>query len=91
MSKSIKLSKWSCPEIDPFKAPEGKSTYLVGYLPSGKRVLTSAVVSCTGVIARTQSGTLYDLSDPDPKYIEWMKENNIEFDIVNPVKFKDKK
>lgn len=76
--------------MEPFKAPEIKYLYLIGYLDTGERILTSSLVSATGRIVRTESGSLYQLCNPDQDYLNWMKEKNIPFDPENPVKIKGK-
>jgi len=81
-----RLSSWWVPDIEPFKAPEQKHMYLIGYLDTGVRIITSSIISTTGRIVRTESGSLYELCNPDQEYLNWMKEKNISFDPENPVK-----
>lgn len=72
---------------DPFLAPELRSIRLCGYRDDDvNKVLTSDVVAVDGRTVTTYSGSTYILEDIDSEYLFWLKQNNIEFDINNPIK-----
>jgi len=86
----ITLNNWFVPDLDPFKAPEIKDgLHIIGVRSTDNvRVITSEVITCTGRLVRTNSGTLYMLGTVDSEYLNWMKEKNIAFDPANPIKIK---
>jgi len=43
--------------------------------PDGKTIVTSNIKSINGRVVTTSSGSVYELLDPDPKYVEWLRKN----------------
>lgn len=93
------LRHWSVgtrPVTDPFMAPESTPyPTLAGYrrLPGQDQseeepVITSSIMKADGRVITTYSGSTYTLEEPDPDYIQWMKDNGLTYDPINPIKFK---
>ena len=78
---------------DGYKAPEQRPKAVKGAVyghptrPDGEVIRTSRVVGITGKSILTQSGSIYDLEDPDPEYIALLKEHGKEFDPERPIYF----
>jgi len=79
-----RLENWSLVRgFDPYQPPEAQLGYLKGVvyghrrLKDGQYVLTSALVrfSVSTRRAKTYSGSDYFLGKPDPKWVEWLEEN----------------
>lgn len=87
-AKAVKLSRWST-RRDPFDAPESRPC-LVGHRdgdPAGKDVTTTQIVESEGRFVRTRSGSVYELGDPDPMWIEFLKSKGYPSpDPDNPIK-----
>ena len=63
------------------RASDGKE------FPDGKKVYTSSVKDIDGRLITTRSGSVYELvGDPDPEYLEFLKEIGRVYDPVNPIK-----
>lgn len=94
------LRHWSVisPEGDPYTPPEhAPLPTLQGFRrlegqdqSEEQAVVTSSIVACSGKDIRTYSGSTYTLEEPSPDYLSWMKDHNLTYDPVNPVKFKTK-
>ncbi len=53
----------------------------------GKKVTTSYVVEKLGPLTyKTYSGTIYELEDVSPDYVEWCSKNYPSLDIKDPIK-----
>ncbi len=54
----------------------------------GEIVMTAPLTwhAAKGRTTPTDSGTVYELLTPDPKWVAWMKENGIPFDEDNPMR-----
>ena len=72
----IKLNEWSVVNIDPYTAPE-VGICLVGRLDGGARVKTSIIAKVDGRLITTATGSVYELLEPDPKWLEFLKEHDI--------------
>lgn len=81
--KSPQLCAWRiCAESDPSQAPETLGGFLVGRvyghptISDGLEIKTSPVksVNFKDRIAITTTGTVYELMDPSPDYVEWLNE-----------------
>ncbi len=94
MEKSIiQIDNWACVSDDPFAPPELRCLYLHGTIkghptrPDGQKVKTSNIVRSEGDLVFTKN-SIYKLGQPDPKWLDWMEENGIQFDPENPIKIK---
>ena len=93
-----RLENWSVVPgaSDPYMAPELHGICLQGEVydhpnqrhNDGKIVRTSRVMDVSGKVVKTYSGSIYELGEPSPDYVEWMNNNNINFDPQNPIKIK---
>jgi len=94
MSKIIKLNNWSivCPNKDPYIPPEAVKALLHGTadnhpkLGRNAEITTSSIVSAKGRFVKTYSGHTYELREPHPNYLVWLKANGIKLDENQPVK-----
>lgn len=69
------LNEWSI-HCDQYQAPEVRKLHLVGKRDGDvEPVMTTAVVSYEGRFVTTESGSVYELGTPDPKYIEFCRVN----------------
>jgi len=85
-----RLENWSIISYDdsPYLAPELIEKRIVGEIydddrfDDGKTVITSPVVefNIKEHFAKTYSETIYILGKIDPKYEQWLKDNNIPFE-----------
>lgn len=91
----VKITNWSCgqePIEDTFLAPEQARLVLIGEVvghprkPDGLVVRTSPVVKVDGRIVTTNSGTVYELGDINPDYLDWLCESGRQYDYDNPIK-----
>ncbi len=77
---------------NPYLADEQRARVLQGDVygspayADGHPVRTSAVVSARGNLVVTQSGSIYQLGTPDPKYVAWVTEEFGAWDAENPVR-----
>lgn len=92
----IKLENWSVVHgnhgnTDSYIAPEFQSlrgkVYNHPRHKDGTVVKTSRIIEISGKIVKTYSGSVYELGEVSPEYVDWMKKNNIEMDQENPIKF----
>lgn len=70
----------------PYQAPECLETFVVGKLPNGQLVRTSAIVEVSGRSVRTRSGSRYRLGNIDKGYKKWLDKNHMQYDPRNPIK-----
>jgi len=91
------LKRWSIGWIreDPYMAPEMNRTCVYGNIYGSERfndgelIKTNAIVESKGRIITTESGSQYRLyGRPFKAYVNWMKENGIEYDGKNPVRMR---
>ena len=89
-----KLDNWSCGPVidDPYLAPERAGLCLHGTvtghhrIPDGETIRTNRVAKVNGRTVVTESGTVYELGNPDPEYLAWMAQHNIPFDPDFPIR-----
>lgn len=77
---------------DPFDAPE-IGPRIVGTRagdPPGRQVVTSTVEEIDGRYVKTMSGSVYELGEPDPDFVKFLRENGYPFDPENPIRRVDK-
>lgn len=82
------LHKWSViSHSSPRTPPEMKLRVLLGYRDLESRLIrTSPFVLIMGRQVTTMTGSVYNLKDIDPYYLNWMIENNIEYDPYRAIK-----
>jgi hypothetical protein len=92
----VELKNWSV-QVDPnpYAAPETKALFLVGEVyghpakMDGKMIKTSRIQSSDGLNVTTQNRTYILVGPPDPKWIQWLKDNNLDLpDSHNPIRMK---
>lgn len=92
---SYKLEDWAAYSgrlMDPYRPPETAGIRLEGIVTGhprhtdGKRVVTSYVVSASGKLVRTNSGSVYELGTVSPDYAKWCADSGIVLDPENPVR-----
>ena len=93
--EAILLNNWSLRFywISPDKAPELQQYSLNGDAVNHPRlgstfIQTSPIVKVEGRLIHTMSGSLYFLMDIHPDYLDYLKRNNIPYDIDNPIKMR---
>lgn len=95
MADAILVDDWATYPINPFLAPEsGGAIGLTGKVapgadlrrPDGGPISTSAIVAVEGEIVTTRSGTRYRLGQIKAEFVEWMREQGIEWDAGEPIK-----
>ena len=93
-----KLEQWSVigPEVPSvYDPPEMRSRYLTGRVynhPSiedGRAIQTSKIRSSEGRFVTTVTGTLYELGAPSEDWLDWLENNGLRLDSVEPVKVLD--
>lgn len=52
----------------------------------GRHVRTSRIVKAEGRLVTTNSGSVYELGDPLPNYVDWCRENGRAIDQAQPIK-----
>lgn len=77
------IEQWSTYR-GPFTAPEVPPC-IKGKLGE-KWIITSSVRRAEGRRVTTESGSVYVLGEPDPKWLEWLASNDYQFDPQNPIK-----
>lgn len=90
---AIKIDNWSiCNQDDnPYQAPEVKKDCLRGKVyghpdhADGEYIITSVILEADGQYARTRNN-LYILSNIDPRYLEWLENNDMGYNPSNPIK-----
>lgn len=85
----IHLHNWAVvTDNDPFKAPEIRGSYLRGTREDElKPVVTSRIMSVNGREITTRN-TIYVLGEIDLEYLQWIKDDGLEYDYDNPIKMK---
>ena len=84
----IRIENWSVQKLlsdfdGSFVPPEFNPTFLVGEVfgharfDDGERVKTSPIASVDGSTVTTESGQVYELGKPNPRYIEWCQTRNL--------------
>jgi len=89
-----RLEQWKVVTIEDtrYESPELQRKVLAGrvynnpHFKDGEKIYTSRPLVAKGRIIKTLSGSVYRLGEPDPEYLEWMKENYPNFDPENPIK-----
>lgn len=90
------LKNWSVIQTSSFyTAPEYVKNKLCGEVygnpdfEDGQVIITSAIDSVDKLEIATKTGNVYILDGPPFKdYINWLRENDLDYDPVNPIKFK---
>lgn len=79
---SIKIKNWSVvTTFNPYTPPETQKASLNGNVyghprfEDGKNVITSTIVEVNGNIVKTYSGSVYELEEPCPDFVEWCEKN----------------
>ena len=86
------LENWSVTlRGDYYTPPEACSKCLQGLNEDGFNIVTSPIVAVNGRVVTTYSGSVYLLGTVDPNYLDWLKDNNMPYDEVNPIKHKSSK
>lgn len=92
---TVKIDSWCIVHNqDGYTAPELVTMSLVGHVTGhprkddGARVRTSHIVKVNGRIVTTNSGTIYELGEPDQEYVKWCDESGHPFDPEQPFPFK---
>jgi len=77
----MRLENWSITcSADPYRPPERQTRQLRGEVyghprrPDGEHIRTSSIVSAGGGTVTTRN-SVYTLGEPDPKFVEWCREN----------------
>lgn len=89
----VRIEQWSVDwhggAHDP---PELWSLHLVGIVyghptkADETRIITSPIKSTKGRLVTTDSETVYELGEPSPAYLAWLREGGIVLDPKEPVK-----
>jgi hypothetical protein len=94
---SAKLEKWSVRWSDePFRAPEIRNKTVVGTVfgsdkfPDGTNLALGLIVEANGKTVKTSDGLTFDLGEPEPEYLAFLRENDIPFNAENPIDFVEK-
>ena len=80
-----RLEGWSVSTelTDLYKPPETILTFLCGAVyghskwDDGHRISTSYIKDVDGNLVTTSSGSVYELGEPDPLFVQWCKDNNL--------------
>ena len=85
------LHKWSVINHSSIRVPpEMKLRVLLGYRDLEPRLIrTSPFVLIMGRQVTTMTGSIYNLKDIDPAYLNWLIESDIEYDPIEPLKIRD--
>ena len=89
----IRIERWAVKPArgSDFSAPEVRGIRLRGDVfghprhPDGNRVSTGPIVKVEGRTVTTESGSVYVLGAPDPRYLEWLAEEGIAFNPEKPI------
>ena len=90
---SVRIECWSTIEEqnNPFLPPEVKDLRIRGRVYGhpgqidGSLIKTSRIQSIQGKVIYTLN-TLYELGEPDPDFIKWMKSEGISFNPDEPIR-----
>ncbi len=75
-----------------YTAPELQGICIVGVVrdptiaEDDRSIRTSKVVGAKGRIVTTQSGSTYELGEPDPAFLAYLAETGRTYDPENPIK-----
>lgn len=74
-----------------FQPPELRDHFhLAGTVTShhggARTILTGRVMSTAGRLVTTRSGSVYELGEPSPAYLDWLREHGKTLDEAQPVK-----
>ena len=77
--KRIVLKDWSITTLSPYTAPEiGMCLTGTAYghpkHQDGQKIRTSPILKVDKNIVTTESGSIYELDEPNPKFVEYCKE-----------------
>jgi len=89
-----KIERWACCAIGPnleeiANAPLrvcGRFEVAPG---NWKDIVTSSIVDADGVFVETRTGSVYELGEIDPIYLEELAKNGRTYDPANPISFVD--
>jgi hypothetical protein len=89
---TIRIENWSvvASSNNPYTPPERAPLRLTGNVYGhpkhyeGRFVETSSIVSSSGVMVNTRSGSRYVLGKPCPKYLSWLEDHHPHIDPSNP-------
>lgn len=95
---AIKLEGWwlQYTEVwNGYTAPEQLKVRLIGAAfghpdhQDGKIIKTTRIVKTEGRTVTTRSGSVYELGEPDARYVEYVRSLGREIDPINPIQMKD--
>lgn len=89
----IRIENWSISNQDdnPHQSPDLKKDCLRGRVyghpecSDGEYIITPVVINTEGCYAKTRND-IYLLGEIDPKYLEWLNENGMEYDPSEPIR-----
>lgn len=88
------LHNWSCSIDNPYTPPEAVRKFLRGQVVGHERyndyewVGTSYIKEVIGRVIITSSGSHYRLMEPNPEYIQFLKDNNLRLPTeTEPISF----
>lgn len=86
--KRIELwASMPCPH-NPFVAPEViDHLHVVGQI-DGKEKITSRLVTAVGRLVTTRTGSVYELGEPRPEFVEWCAKRGAPIDPAQPIKLR---
>lgn len=82
------IQQWSTYR-GPFDAPE-LPVRIQGKFEDGRYILTSGVVRSEGRRVWTESGSEYELGEPDERFTTWLAKNDYQFDPEHPIRLVSK-
>lgn len=83
--KAIQLESWYV-EPDEWAAPEQARICLVGHIDEVGHVRTNYVVHIDGRYVETRSGTTYRLGNIHPDYLDFLRDNDYQFNPEHPIR-----
>ncbi len=91
---AAKIEQWytAWATDNPYAPPEARGKSIIGLVygsskfKDGEQIKTGAIKEATGRVITTTSDEVYELGEPEPGYVEWMKKEGVEFDEAEPVK-----
>lgn len=89
-----RLEDWAvgCSSKLAYVAPECRPTTLTGQVfnhprkPDGMRIRTTRIMSASGRVVLTESGTTYLLGRPSAEYVEYLAKQGRTLDEAQPIK-----
>lgn len=84
----MKLDNWAVVGVSdsPYSAPEQCTTVIVGNVygnprfSDGEQITSSRLLSITINVAKTFSGSVYELGDPNKMWLQWLDKNGYTLD-----------